>query len=209
MKSNRITAAVLCCVGVAAYAAEPKVTTPDLDRARTYLQQTQDMVVGATKGLSGAQWNFKPAADRWSIADILEHIVLAQELVLGPIREQLAKAPASGDRDNKQIDEFVLAAMPDRTVKFQAPEIIQPTGRWTPAESMERLSKNCEELKRYLETTPDLRSHVVGAPALKALSKGVYESMDGYQAILLAAGHTERHVKQILEVRAAADFPTK
>lgn len=102
MKSNRITTAVLCCVGVAAYAAEPKVTTSDLDRARTYLQQTQDMVVGATKGLSSAQWNFKPAADRWSIAEIVEHIVLAQELVLGPVREELAKAPAPGERDDKE-----------------------------------------------------------------------------------------------------------
>lgn len=99
--------------------------------------------------------------------------------------------------------------MPDRTTRFQAPEIIQPTGRWTPAESMARFSKNCDELTRYLETTPDLRSHAVSAAALRALSKGVYESMDGYQAILLAAGHTERHVKQILEVRAAANFPTK
>lgn len=209
MKSNRIAATVLGCVGLAAYAAEPKVTSTDLDRARTYLQQTQDMVVGATKGLSSAQWSFKPAADRWSIAEIVEHMVLAQELILGPTREQLAKAPAPGERDNKQIDEFVLASMPDRTMKFQAPEIVQPTGRWTPAESMARLSKNCDELKRYLETTPDLRSHVVGAPALTALSKGVYESMDGYQAILLAAGHTERHVKQILEVRAVANFPSK
>jgi len=209
MKSNCIAAAVLGCVGVAAYAAEPKVTTSDLDRARAYLQQTQEMVVGATKGLSAAQWNFKPAADRWSIAQILEHIVLAQQLILGPIREQLARSSAPAERDYKRIDEFVIAAMPDRAMKFQAPEIIQPTGRWAPAESMARFLKNCEELKRYLETTPDLRSHVVDAPALKALSKGVYQSMDGYQAILLAGGHTERHVKQILEVRAAANFPTK
>ena len=209
MKSNRIAAAVLVCVGLAAYAAEPKLTPTDLDRARTYLQQTQDMVVGATKGLSSAQWSFKPAADRWSIAEILEHIVLAQQLVLGPIREQLAKSPAPAERDNKQMDEFVIAAMPDRTMKFQAPEVIQPTGRWTAAESMARFSKNCDELKKYLETTPDLRSHAINAPALKAVSKGVYESMDGYQAILLAAGHTERHVKQILEVRAVANFPSK
>ena len=43
---------------------------------------------------------------------------------------------------------------------------------------------------------------------VKAISKGKYETADGYQWLLLAAGHTERHTKQILEVRAHADFPT-
>jgi hypothetical protein len=31
--------------------------------------------------------------------------------------------------------------------------------------------------------------------------------MDGYQWILAAAAHTERHAKQMLEVKADDDFP--
>ena len=74
---------------------------------------------------------------------------------------------------------------------------------------MERLLKNYAELRKYLETTPDLRQHAVDAPALKAISNGAYGSIDGYQAILLAAAHTERHTKQVLEVRADANFPVR
>ena len=33
--------------------------------------------------------------------------------------------------------------------------------------------------------------------------------MDGYQWILTAAAHVERHTKQMLEVRADPNFPTK
>jgi len=206
MKRNQIAIALLCSAGLAS-SAEPNLSPADLERARVFLRQTQDMVVGATQGLSKAQWNFKPAPDRWSIAEIVEHMVLAQEYILGPVRQQLAKAAAPPARDNKQEDEILLSGMPDRTVKFAAPDFLKPTGRWTPAESMERLKANYVELKKYLDATPDLRQHAVDAPAVKAISKGAYDSIDGYQAILLVAGHTERHTKQVLEVRADAHFP--
>jgi hypothetical protein len=209
MKSHRVAMVVVGCLGLTAFAGDPKVTSTELDHARLYLQQTQIGVVGATKGLSQAQWKFKPAADRWSIAEIVEHMVVAQELILGPIREQLAKAPVISERDNKHVDAIVENQIPDRTSKFQAPEILRPTGRWTPAVAMDRLSKNYAQLLEYLEKTPDLRQHAVDAPPLKAVSKGEYETMDGYQWILTAAAHTERHTKQILEVRADANFPAK
>jgi len=209
MKSHRVAMVVVGCLGLTAFAGDPKVTSTELDHARLYLQQTQNGVVGATKGLSQAQWKFKPAPDRWSIAEIVEHMVVAQELILGPIREQLAKAPVVSERDNKRVDAIVENQLPDRTSKFQAPEILRPTGRWTPAVAMDRLSKNYAQLLEYLEKTPDLRQHAVDAPPLKAVSKGEYETMDGYQWILTAAAHTERHTKQILEVRADVNFPAK
>ena len=74
---------------------------------------------------------------------------------------------------------------------------------------MERLLKNYAELRKYLEPTPDLRQHAVDAPALKTISKGGYDSIDGYQSILPVAAHTERHTKQVLEVRADSAFPAK
>ncbi|HTS27312.1 MAG TPA: DinB family protein [Bryobacteraceae bacterium] len=209
MKSNRTALALLGCIGITAAAADPKVSSSDLDRAHLYLQETRNLVVGATRGLSPSQWEFKPAPDRWSIAQIVEHMVLAQDFVLGPVREQLAKAPAPRAAAGRQADEVVIDKMPDRTAKFQAPDFLQPTGRWTPSVSMDHLLKNYAELVKYLETTPDLRQHAVDAPALKAISEGGYDTMDGYQSILLVAAHTERHTKQILEVCADANFPAK
>lgn len=202
--------AAVASIGLTAFAADSSLTPSELEHARLYLQQTQNEVLGATKGLSPAQWNFKPAPDRWSVAEIVEHMVLAQDFVLGPVREKLAKAPpAATDRDYKQVDAIVLSQIPDRTAKFKAPEFVQPTGRWTPEIAMDRLVKNYAQLTAYLETTPDLRQHAVEAPPLKAVSKGAYETMDGYQWILTAAAHVERHTKQILEVKADANFPLR
>ena len=82
-----------------------------------------------------------------------------------------------------------------------------PTGQWPPAVACERLLKNYERLTEYLESTPDLRQHVRESPPLKAVSNGAFEYMDGYQWVLAAAAHTERHTKQILEVKSDSNFP--
>ena len=209
MKTNSVAIALGGCLSLIAFASETDLTSSELDHARVYLRQTENGVIGATQGLTQSQWNFKPAPDRWSIAEIVEHMVVVQELVLGPIREQLAKAPAPDGRDNKLLDSIVINQFPDRTAKFQAPDFAKPAGRWTPEVAMDRLHKNYVRLTEYLENTPDLRRHVVEAPPMKAVSHGAYDSMDGYQWILASAAHVERHTKQILEVRADSHFPAK
>lgn len=208
MKSTAKIAAMLACTALTALSADLKVASTDVDHARLYLQQTQTGVAGATQGLSPAQWKFKPAPDRWSIAEIIEHMVLAQEFMLGPVQEQLAKAPPAADRDTKAVDATIINLLPDRTTKFHAPDFLEPTGRWTPAVAMDRLRRNLGQMSAGLDS-PDLRQHAVDALPLKAISKGEYDKMDGYQWILAAAAHTERHTKQILEVRADANFPAK
>ena len=62
-------------------------------------------------------------------------------------------------------------------------------------------------LAERLASTPDLRHHAVEALPLKAVSNGRFDLLDGYQWILAAAAHTERHTKQVLEVRADEAFP--
>lgn len=188
---------------------EQKITSAEIDHARGYLREAELGVIGATRGMSDAQWKFKPAPDRWSAAEIVEHMVLVQELILGPVRTQLAQAPAPGQRNTKLIDSAVQTQLPDRSSKFQAPDVLKPTGRWTPSEALVRLKENDAKLVAYLETTPDVRQHAIEALPLKAVTKGAYDQMDGYQWVLGSAAHTERHTKQLLEVKADPNFPAQ
>jgi hypothetical protein len=193
--------------GAAALAADQALTSAELEQARLYLQQTREGLIGATKGLSEAQWQFKTAPERWSITEILDHVVVVQERVLGPIRDQLATAPgAPANYDYQQVDAIVINQFPNRLAKFQSP--VNPLGL-RPPEALVRFRKNYVGLAEFLESTPGLRAHAVEALPLKAVSKGAYGLMDGYQWILAAAAHTERHTKQILEVRADAHFPER
>jgi hypothetical protein len=89
------------------------------------------------------------------------------------------------------VDAVVVNQFPDRLTKFQAPEVLQPAGRWAPSVALDRLLENYGRLSHYLESTPDLRQHILEAPPLKAISKAAFGSMDGYEWVLATAAHTE------------------
>jgi len=168
-----------------------------LEQACLFLQQTRNAVIGATKGLSGAQWRFKQTPGQWSVAENLDHIVIVQERVRGPILAKLASKPAPfSNRDYKAVDAIVIHQFSTRLAKFQAPEFVRPLDQIVPRELLDRLKTNYVRLMDYLESTPGLRQQAGEALPLKAVSNGAYEVMDGYQWVLAAAAHAERHAKQ-------------
>jgi hypothetical protein len=192
----------------------PKTTLEELKaveiaEARTALEAARDRVFAATAGWSEAQWNYRPASGGWSPADIIEHMVVIQELVLGPIAQGLAATPESSCEDVETIDEIIKTRVAERTSKFTAPDRVQPTGRWTAAEALDRLVANTRRLTERLETTQGLRKHRLPSLPLKAITGGEYELMDGYQWILTAAFHTDRHTNQLLELKAEPGFPAR
>jgi DinB superfamily len=180
----------------------------DLELARQYFALTRNRLVEVTTGLSEEQARFKPAADRWSIAEILEHQALVHERIMNRILEQLPQAPTpEPGRDSQMLDALVLEKIPDRTIKAKAPEFIEPTGLVPPAKSLGRIFRNYERLAAFLESTPDLREHILDSPPLRVVTDGAYGTMDGYQWALTAAAHDERHVRQILELKAGPNYP--
>src|SRR6266571_1831778 len=153
-----------------------------------------------TQGLSEAQWNFKPAPERWSVAQVMEHIAAAEDFIRGMVKEKVMMAPAGEPgRDVKKTDDAVLAMIPDRTNKVQAPEPLVPTNRFGSTEgSMKHFVESRAVTEDYLKTTAGLRDHVADSPLGK---------LDGYEFVLLIAAHSERHTKQINEVKADPNFP--
>jgi hypothetical protein len=53
----------------------------DLDRGLQYLETTKKNIADATRGLSEAQWNFKPSIFKWSVAQVMEHIAASEDLL--------------------------------------------------------------------------------------------------------------------------------
>src|SRR6201993_1195093 len=115
--------ALLLMAGAAAVSAQD-VTQAEKDKALQYLETTKKNVLEATKGLSEAQWNFKPAPDRWSVAQVMEHIAAAEDFILQITKEKFMVSPGEPGRDVKKTDEAVMTMVPDRATKAQAPEAI-------------------------------------------------------------------------------------
>jgi hypothetical protein len=179
------------------------LTSDEINQAVKYLEKTRADVLAATKGLSEAQWNFKQATNRWSVAEVTEHIAAAEDFLMAMIQDKVMKAPGRTNTvDVIAIDEFVLKAIPDRSVKAQAPEPLQPNNRFgSPKDSLKHFQESRAKTIKFLKDTKDLRLHAVDSPLGKQL--------DGYEWVLFIAAHSERHTKQINEVKADPNFPKK
>lgn len=202
MKRNSMKLASAIALGIAftSNAFAQDVTQAEKEKALRYLGETRDALTDAVKGLSEAQWKFKPAPDRWSIAEIVEHLAILENLFANALSVQLKESPAGNpDRDFKSVDAIILAKVPDRSTKVKAPEALTPAGRWAPNESLKLFLTNRQETISFLTSAADLRGHVMNHPALGPL--------DAYEWVLAVAAHTERHTKQILEVKADHGFP--
>ncbi len=180
----------------------PDITATERDTALQYLGETRDGLLSSVKLLSDAQLKFKPAPDRWSIAEIVEHITLIENTVDDIVGKQLAQgAAAKPDRVAKETDAMLLAKVPDRTTKVKAPGFATPANRWSWPETQQHFLTARAETISLLRSTGNLRGHTVNHP--------VFGPLDGYQWILAAAGHCERHTKQIMEVKADPNFPVQ
>jgi len=201
MKRILAVVGVLLCISIAA--SSQTLTQADRDRALKYLESTRQGVLDATAGLSDAQWNFKPAPDRWSVAEVTEHIAAAEGYLRGMVVEKVMTAPPRAENENvKAIDDMVLAMIPDRTTKRQAPDPLKPTNRYgSPKATLAAFNESRQQTEDFLKSHDDLRAHAIDSPLGKKL--------DAYEWVLFVAAHSERHTKQILEVKADPNFPKK
>lgn len=176
-------------------------TTEERAKASAYLKKTETGVLDAVKGLSEAQLKFKPAPDRWSVSEVLEHIAAAEDMFMGLIKGQVMSAPARPPGDDvAAIDALILKAIPDRSQKAQAPEPLVPKNRFgSPAEALKHFETSRAQTLAFLDKSNDLRDHAIDSPLGKKL--------DAYEWILFAAAHSDRHTKQMLEVKADPHFP--
>jgi|SRR6516162_4996795 hypothetical protein len=203
MRNKCLTGALvaLFLITGAAGTTAQELTPAEKERALQYLESTKKNVLEATKGLSEAQWNFKSAPDRWSVAQVMEHIAASEDFIRDNLlKEKVMVAPAGEPgRDVKRIDEAVLARVPDRTHKAQAPEPLVPSNRFgSPDSSVKHFVESRATTEQFLKTATGLRDHVMDGPVPK---------MDGYEFVLFIAAHGERHTKQINEVKADPNFP--
>ena len=192
----------LALTGQAAVAPQ-QITQADRDMAVRHLAETRQKFLDSIDGLSQEQWAFKPGPDRWSIAEVAEHIAISESTILELITEKIMKAPAVPRDPTGPTDQRVIDMVTDRSEKAQAPEMLKPVNKWATRDALVGAFNTARERTvAYVKTsTDDMRGHSAPHPVMKML--------DGYQWILLLSGHTARHTAQIQEVKSAAGYPSR
>ena len=137
----------------------------------------------------------RPAPDRWSVAEILEHLVIIEQRAATIVRELAASAPACGAEaagdGGMQFDRSILR---DRSVRVMAPPMIQPTGTMDAATAWKALQVTRTVLLDEIRAAEgrDLAAVSRAHPRLGPLT--------GYEWIAALGGHEERHTAQIAEI---------
>lgn len=184
---------LLALSATASFAADATLSTAERTELVDLLASSRDRIETIVAATPEALWTVKPAPDRWSVAEVIEHLVLSESMIRGfglsalalPANEgweAVAAAASSAD---------LVARVGDRTQKFQAPEPLQPTGTLTRDAALRQFAaERAVTLEFVRSTTAPLKAHTAeGPPGL----------MNVVQWLTLVGAHTNRHAAQAQE----------
>jgi DinB superfamily len=156
----------------------------------------------ALDGLSDAQWRFREGPERWSIAEIVEHLVVFEEFIRGAVQRVLQEAGEPEKRAAVAAKEpLVLGLAESRGTRFVAREATRPVGRWVDAAELvvELKKARAKTLAFVAEEQRELREHF--------FAHIVFGDLDCYQWLVVLARHMDRHRLQVEEVMGDRGFP--
>ena len=152
------------------------------------------------EGLNERQWSFKLGSDRWSVGEVVAHIVLADGLLFDTATKSLIGQPDARWEETLRKTETLRRALPDRSRRVDAPGVIQPRRAMPREELLSRfMDQRARVLKYARETDAPLKAHTAANPFLGRLN--------AHQWLLYIPLHHLRHNQQIADVRTSAAYP--
>jgi hypothetical protein len=164
-----------------------------LDRTRGALRQAIDAI-------PPSQQRQRPAPERWSAAEIIEHLTLVERLFSGRIATAIDAARTSLAAETGArvaLPEAIEQRMGDRVNKRNAPDAALPTGTVDIAAGWAALESGHQSLRALVTALDGLALGEV------ILDHPAFGSLNVYQWIELMAAHEARHMLQVRELAAA------
>ena len=160
-----------------------------LDESRAFFHATVSAVPEAE-----ATRRLTPEA--WSIAGIVEHIVVAERALLGRF-DNAGKSEES--LCNPERESQMMASLRNRSTRISAPERAWPAGRFdTLAEALEQFLAAREKTIQFA------REHDAELYHLR-VAHPFFGTVNGAEMLIIIASHSSRHADQILEIRSGYD----
>lgn len=163
-------------------------------------QETQDVagqlesaraeLVTLVSSLSEEQARTRPAPDRWSVLECMEHVSFVERRFLGMVKASEPGAPVARDAARESA---LKHRVEDRSNRRVAPEFVRPTGKYASLpEALADFNAAREETLRFAAEQ--------GANLLtRSASHPVLGPMNGVETLLLIVGHGRRHTEQMRE----------
>ena len=181
---------------LAASAAAEPLKAIDRQHLLTHLEMTESWLASEVDGLTPAQLAFQMTPDSWSIAQVLEHLAIAEPQYWAQVQASLKDggAPPKGD----VTDAAILWYGIDRTQRDKTGAARVPNGKYQEAAvALADFRKLRAEIRAFASGTQD---------DLRALPlKG--GNMQLYQWVLMISTHAQRHILQIREIKTHEKYP--
>jgi hypothetical protein len=159
--------------------------------------------------LDTRQLNWQVGADRWSVAQCLDHLLAANRLMLRAADDALAGSAPRSVWQRLPILPAVLGRMlirsqsPGATRRFTAPVQAHPASSGIEADIVQRfLAQHQDAVARLQALDADRAARaIMTSPFIKVVT---YSVLDGWRLIL---AHDRRHVQQAHGVMRSPGFP--
>jgi uncharacterized damage-inducible protein DinB len=168
--------------------------TADREQLLRFLNASRKKLIESSEGLTDEQAKMRPAEDRWSVLECVEHTALVEDGMFGTLSTKMVPAEAEHDRNREQ--QFIRGTA-DRSRKIDAPDGVRPAGKFaTLADALAHFESSRARTIDYISKCDlDLRGQTISHPRLGVLS--------GQEFMIILALHPSRHALQILETREA------
>ena len=166
------------------------------------LQSSEADLLELLTNLTPQQWHFRESPTRWSIAENLEHLILFEAFIRNAVQRTLEAPPEPQKKSEAAAKEpLVLRLATSRDTKFNAREIVRPTGQFADPAIMiaEFHHTRAETIAFATHTQAALREHFFPHIA--------FGDLDCYQWLIVLGRHTLRHVHQIEQIKSDPAYP--
>ncbi len=170
------------------------------------IYETNDKIREKTKrlvaDLTDKQTAFLPEGEKWTIAHIIEHIAIVQDGMAKISAKLLTQAQAAGKTASgaaRLSENFVQKANEAKTLKFQAPDMVHPTGNQTIEDSLKKMDETRGELEKLRPLFESVECSDFKFP------HPFMGDFTAHEWLILVGDHEARHLRQIeamLEKRA-------
>lgn len=159
-------------------------------------------------GLTPAQLNWKPSAERWSVAQCFDHLLTSNKGYFPPIEGVIAGIKPTFWQRMPMLPGLAAKLLiksldPKSTRKIKAPQKFQPAQSDISASVIDDFVDQQARIVEKMKSTEhlDLEKIVITSPVAAAVT---YSLMDAYRIIVV---HEARHFQQAKRVTEEATFP--
>jgi DinB superfamily len=166
-----------------------------------FVEKEQNRFAESSSNLSEAQEIYRTASDRWSIAELAEHVGIVDDRVVQLTRKFLNEnAPPSELPVFQPVSLDRLA--PRWNENFTAPERVTPKGQIQVSESLARK-------KTTLETLLSLRPQIEALDCSQMMwPHPIFGDLNLYEWLLVSGMHNRRHREQVEAIKSSENFPS-